>query len=37
MPVQIHARLHPGTALMTTRLPLYPDRRRGADFMIMTA
>lgn len=32
----INARLHPGTILITTDLPLHPDSRSGRDFVIMT-
>ena len=33
----VHDRLHPGMLLVTTDLPLHPDRRSAADFVIMTA
>jgi hypothetical protein len=33
----LHARLHPGTVLVLTDLPLHPSMRSGEDFVIMTA
>jgi hypothetical protein len=33
----VHDRLHPGMLLVTTDLPLHPDRRSAEDFVIMTA
>lgn len=33
----VHDRLHPGMLLVTTDLPLRPDRRSAQDFVIMTS
>jgi hypothetical protein len=33
----IHARLHPGMALILTDLPMHPSMMSGEDFVIMTA
>ncbi len=33
----VHDRLHPGMLMVTTDLPLHPDRRSAEDFVIMTA
>ena len=33
----VHDRLHPGMLLVTTDLPLHPDRRSAEDFVIMTS
>lgn len=32
----VHERLHPGTLLITTALPLHPDQRTEGGFVIMT-
>ena len=32
----IAAKMHPGTVLILTDLPLHPDSRSGADFVIMS-
>lgn len=34
---QVHDRLHPGMLLVSTDLPLHPDRRSAEDFVIMTS
>lgn len=33
----VHDRLHPGMLLVTTDLPLHPDRRTAEDFVIISA
>lgn len=33
----LHARLHPGTVLVLTDLPLHPSMRSGEDFVVMTS